>query len=407
MSQAYIYDAIRTPRGKGKPGGALYSVRPWELVSQLLQELQLRNPFSSHSIDDVVLGCVTPVDDQGAVLPRTALLMAGYDATVPGVQVNRFCGSGLEAINQAAARLRSQWAQAIIAGGVESMSRVPLEKDGGALLFDPEAITTIGYIPQGVAADLIATSEGFTRTQLDEYALLSQERAAIAWKTGRFDRSIIPVTDSCGLLILDRDQHLRPETTLESLANLQPVFAKAGSSGFNAIALSRHPELERIEHLHTAGNSSGIVDGASLLLLGNENFGLQYGLQPRAVILSAAVVGSEPTAMLTGPAPASRKALELAGLTPADIDLWEMNEAFAAPVLQFARQMNIPMDKINVNGGAIAMGHPLGATGAMLTGILLDELELRDLKRGLVTLCIGGGMGIATIIERITAPQNS
>lgn len=404
MSQAYIYDAIRTPRGKGKPGGALYSVRPWELVSQLLRELQLRNPYATHSIDDVLLGCVTPVDDQGAVLPRTALLMAGYHESVAGVQINRFCGSGLEAINQGAARLRSQWAQAIIAGGVESMSRVPLEKDGGALLFDPEAITTIGYIPQGVAADLIATAEEFSRTQLDEYALLSQQRAAAAWKNKRFQRSVIPVTDGCGLLILDHDQHMRPSTTLESLASLSPAFEKAGATGFDAIALSRHPELERIHHLHTAGNSSGIVDGASLLLLGNESFGQQYGLPPRARILAAAAVGSEPTAMLTGPAPASMKALQLAGLNPEDIDLWEMNEAFAAPVLQFARQLNIPLDKINVNGGAIAMGHPLGATGAMLMGTLLDELELRDLKYGGVTLCIGGGMGIATILERITDP---
>ena len=401
MTDAYIFDALRTPRGKGKNTGALYEVKPIELLAHTLNALQNRNELDTSQVDDALIGCVTPVDDQGADIAKAALLYAGWNEVVAGVQLNRFCGSGLESVNLAAMKIRSGWEDLLVAGGVESMSRVPMGSDGGALLYDPEVTSKIGYVPQGISADLIATIEGFSREKLDAYALQSQQRAAQAWEAERFQKSIVPIRDKNGLLILDRDEHFRPETSLERLATLPAAFEKLGSYGFDEMALHKYPTVEKIKHLHTAGNSSGIVDGAALVLIGSEEKGKALGLKARARIRSAAIVGSEPTIMLTGPAPASRKALEKAGMKPADIDLWEVNEAFAAVVLRFQREMGISEDILNVNGGAIALGHPLGATGAMLLGTLLDELERRDLNTGLVSMCIGGGMGIATVIERV------
>ncbi|GAA2406743.1 acetyl-CoA C-acetyltransferase [Streptomyces glaucosporus] len=402
-TDAYIYDAIRTPRGRGKAGGALHGTKPIDLVVGLIHELRRRFPgLDPAAIDDIVLGVVTPVGDQGADIARTAAIAAGLPDTVAGVQENRFCASGLEAVNLAAAKIRSGWEDLVLAGGVESMSRVPMGSDGGAWAMDPMTSFESGFVPQGIGADLIATIEGFSRRDVDEYAALSQERAATAWKEGRFDRSVVPVTDRNGLVVLDRDEHMRPGTTADSLASLKPSFAAIGEAGgFDAVALQKYHWVEKIDHVHHAGNSSGIVDGAALVAIGSREAGERNGLTPRARIVSAAVSGSEPTIMLTGPAPASRKALAKAGLTIDDIDLVEINEAFAAVVLRFVRDMGLSLDKVNVNGGAIAMGHPLGATGAMILGTLVDELERRDLRYGLATLCVGGGMGIATVVERL------
>jgi acetyl-CoA C-acetyltransferase len=398
---AFIFDAIRTPRGRGKSSGALYEIKPIDLVTQLLRELQRRNGFATDEVDDIILGCVTPIGDQGANLAKTAALYAGYAETVAGQQINRFCASGLEAVNHAAMRVRSGWEDLVIGGGVESMSRVPMGSDGGPMMLDPKVSATLRFVPQGIGADLIATLENFSREDVDAYALRSHQRAAQATANGYFQRSLIPVTDFNGMLVLDRDEHIRPDTTLEALAQLKPSFAEMGGIGFDAVAQLRYPGVERIRHVHTAGNSSGIVDGAALVLVGSREKGEALGLKPRARIVAAAVTGSEPTIMLTGPLPATRKALAKAGMTTADIDLFEVNEAFASVVLKFARDMDIDPDKINVNGGAIAMGHPLGATGAMLLGTALDELERRQKSTALITLCVGGGMGIATIIERV------
>ncbi|WP_101257517.1 acetyl-CoA C-acetyltransferase [Streptomyces barkulensis] len=402
-NDAYIYDAIRTPRGRGKAGGALHGTKPIDLVVGLIHELRRRFPgLDPAAIDDIVLGVVTPLGDQGADIARTAAIAAGLPDTVAGVQENRFCASGLEAVNMAAAKVRSGWEDLVLAGGVESMSRVPMGSDGGAWAMDPMTSFETAFVPQGIGADLIATIEGFSRRDVDEYAAMSQERAATAWKEGRFDRSVVPVTDRNGLVVLDRDEHMRPGTTADSLASLKPSFATIGEAGgFDAVALQKYHWVEEIDHVHHAGNSSGIVDGSALVAVGSRETGERYGLTPRARIVSAAVSGSEPTIMLTGPAPASRKALAKAGLTVDDLDLVEINEAFAAVVLRFVRDMGLPMGKVNVNGGAIAMGHPLGATGAMILGTLVDELERRDLRYGLATLCVGGGMGIATVVERL------
>ncbi|MEU0988793.1 acetyl-CoA C-acetyltransferase [Streptomyces sp. NPDC005953] len=402
-TEAYVYDAIRTPRGRGKADGALHGTKPIDLVVGLIQEVRRRHPsLDPAAIDDVVLGVVGPVGDQGSDIARIAAIAAGLPDTVAGVQENRFCASGLEAVNMAAMKVRSGWEDLVLAGGVESMSRVPMASDGGAWFADPMTNHTVGFVPQGIGADLIATIEGFSRRDVDEYAALSQERAAQAWKDGRFDRSIVPVRDRNGLVVLDRDEHMRPGTTADSLAALKPAFAGIGDlGGFDAVALQKYHWVEQIDHVHHAGNSSGIVDGAALVAIGSRAIGERYGLTPRARIVSAAVSGSEPTIMLTGPAPATRKALARAGLTIGDMDLIEINEAFAGVVLRFARDLDLPLDRINVNGGAIALGHPLGATGAMILGTLVDELERQDKRYGLVTLCVGGGMGIATVVERV------
>jgi acetyl-CoA C-acetyltransferase len=407
-AEAFVYEAIRTPRGRGKPNGALHGVTPVDLVVGLLHELQHRHPdLDPAGVDDVVLGVVTPINDQGADLARTAVLVAGWPDTVGGVQLNRFCASGLEAVNQAAARVRSGWEGLIVAGGVESMSRVPMGSDGGAWMSDPDIAAATGFVPQGVSADLIATIEGFSREDVDRYAARSQQRAAAAWGSGAFDRSVVPVLDRAGTVVLQHDEHPRPDTTVESLGALKASFAGLGDR-FDAIALRKYgvgqpfgPGVEAINHVHTAGNSSGIVDGAAAVLVGSAEAGAHYGLTPRGRIVSIGVSGSEPTIMLTGPAPAARKALALAGISADDLDLVEMNEAFAAAVLRFQRDLGIDDDKLNVNGGAIALGHPLGATGAMLIGTVLDELDRRKGRYGLVTLCVGGGMGVATIVERL------
>ncbi|MFB6985374.1 acetyl-CoA C-acetyltransferase [Streptomyces sp. NPDC056230] len=402
-TEAYVYDAIRTPRGRGKANGALHGTKPIDLVVGLIHEIRDRFPgLDPAAVDDIVLGVVSPLGDQGSDIARIAAIAAGLPDTVAGVQENRFCASGLEAVNLAAAKVRSGWEDLVLAGGVESMSRVPMGSDGGAWAMDPMTNFDTGFAPQGVGADLIATIEGFTRRDVDEFAALSQERAAEAWKDGRFARSVVPVKDRNGLVVLDHDEHMRPGTTADSLAALKPSFAAIGEmGGFDAVALQKYHWVEEIDHVHHAGNSSGIVDGAALVAIGNQEIGERYGLTPRARIVSAAVSGSEPTIMLTGPAPATRKALAKAGLTIDDIDLVEINEAFAGVVLRFARDMGLPLDKINVNGGAIALGHPLGATGAMILGTLIDELERRDRRYGLVTLCVGGGMGVATVVERL------
>ena len=401
MPEAYIYEAIRTPRGRGKADGSLHEVKPISLLIGLMHELQRRTSLDPATIEDVVLGCVTPIADQGANIAKIAALAAGWDWRVPGLQLNRFCASGLEAVNLAAAKVRSGWEGVVLAGGVESMSRVTIGSDGGAIFTDPETSLAIGFVPQGIGADLIATLDGISREQVDYFARESQRKAAHARAAGYFARSVVPVRDRNGLNILGEDEFIRADTTLEGLAKLQPAFATMGALGYDAMAQLRYPQVERITHVHTAGNSSGIVDGAALVLIGTAERGRELGLRPRARIVSAAVTGAEPTIMLTGPAPAARMALARAGLDVTDIDLFEVNEAFAAVVMRFMRDMGVPAEKINVNGGSIALGHPLGATGAMLLGTLLDELERRDLRRGLVTLCVGGGMGIATIIERV------
>jgi acetyl-CoA C-acetyltransferase len=402
-TDALVFDAIRTPRGRGKKTGSLHEVKPVNLVVSLLDEMRRRLPsLDPARVDDVVLGCVTPIGDQGSDIAKVAAIAAGMPDTTGGVQLSRFCASGLEAVNQAAQRVRSGWEDLIFAGGVESMSRVPMFSDGGAWAMDPETAFATDFVPQGVGADLIATLGGWTRSDVDAYAAESQARAAKAAANGYFARSLVPVLDRNGLVILDHDEFIRPETTVETLSSLPPSFAGVGEAGgFDAVALERYHWVDRIDHVHHAGNSSGIVDGASLVAVGTRQIADEYGLTPRARIVATAVSGSDPLIMLTGPAPAARKALARAGMTADDIDLFEMNEAFAAVVLRFMRDLDLPGDKVNVNGGAIAMGHPLGATGAMLLGTVVDELERRDLQFGLVVLCVGGGMGVATIVERI------
>jgi acetyl-CoA C-acetyltransferase len=403
IPEAFVYDAIRTPRGRGKASGSLHEVKPVSLVTGLIDEIRARHPeLDTNVIDDVVLGVVSPIGDQGGDIAKTAAIAAGLPHTVAGVQLNRFCASGLEAVNTAAQKIRSGMEELVLAGGVEAMSRVPMGSDGGAWAMDPDTAYETGFVPQGIGADLIATLEGFSRTDVDTFAVESQTRAAKAWANGYFSRSVVPVKDRNGLTVLDRDEHIRAGATLESLAGLQPSFAMMGEAGgFDAVALQRYHWVEKIDHVHHAGNSSGIVDGAALTLIGTEAAGKANGLVPRARILATALSGADPTIMLTGPAPASRKALAKAGLTVDDIDLFEINEAFAAVALRFMKDMGISHEQTNVNGGAIAMGHPLGATGAMILGTLIDELERRELRRGLATLCVGGGMGIATIVERI------
>lgn len=403
MPQAFIYDSVRTPRGRGKPSGSLHEVKPVSLVVGLVHALLERNPgLDPGKIDDLVLGCVTPVADQGACVAKTVAMVAGLPETVAGVQVNRFCASGLEAVNLAAQKVASGFEDAVLAGGVESMSRCAMGSDGGAWAMDAAINYDTGFVPQGIGADLIATMDGYGRNGVDAYALKSQVRAVEAWNEGRFERSVVPVRDACGVTILDRDEHVRADTTLEALGGLNPSFAMMGEmGGFDAVALQKYHYVSAIEHVHTAGNSSGIVDGSALMLLANDETGRSLGLTPRARVVATAVTGSDPTIMLTGPVPATRKALDRAGLDVADIDLWEVNEAFAAVPMRFMREMGITDDRVNVNGGAIAMGHPLGATGAIILGTLLDELERRDLRRGVATLCVGGGMGIATVIERV------
>lgn len=401
MSEAYIFDAVRTPRGKGKKDGSLYEVKPISLVTTLLHALEQRNQLDTSKVEDVILGCVTPIGDQGGDIAKTAAIAAGWSDHVAGVQINRFCASGLEAVNLAAQKVSSGWEDLIVAGGVESMSRVPMGSDGGPWALDPETNLKSAFVPQGVGADLIATLDGYSRADVDAFAVNSQQKAAYAQANGYFEKSIVPVKDQAGVTILDKDEFIRGNTTAKNLAKLNPSFEMMGNMGFDAVALQKYPEAQKVNHVHHAGNSSGIVDGAALVLIGSEKIAQKLNLKPRAKILSTALVGTDPTIMLTGPAPAARKALAKAGLTIDDIDLFEVNEAFAAVVMRFVNALNVPMDKVNVNGGAIAMGHPLGATGAMILGTLLDELERRNLKRGLATLCVGGGMGIATIIERV------
>lgn len=403
MTEAYIYEAIRTPRGKGRASGALHSVKPISLVVGLIDELRRRFPdLDEDRISDVVLGVVTPVGDQGMDIARTAVTVAGLPDTVGGVQLNRFCGSGLDAVNVAAKAVRSGFDELVIAGGVESMSRVEMGSDRGAMAYDAATAYDNYFIPQGVAADLLATIEGYTREDVDAYAARSQRRAAEAWSGGYFAKSVVPVRDINGLTILDHDEHMRPDSTVEDLAKLAPAFAGIGEfGGFDAVAMQRYHWVEAINHVHTGGNSSGIVDGASLVLVGSEQAGAASGLTPRARIVSAATSGADPVLMFGGPIPAVRKALDLAGLTIDDIDLFEMNEAFAAIAIKIQQYFGIPDQKYNVNGGAIAMGHPLGATGATLLGTVLDELERRGGRYGLITLCVAGGMGVATIIERV------
>ena len=401
MTEAYVYDAIRTPRGKGKKDGSLYEVKPVNLLAGLLTELQRRNGFDTAAVDDVVMGIVSPIGDQGSVLPKVAALKAGWDVRCAGLQINRFCASGLEAVNLAAQKVRSGWEDLVVAGGVESMSRVPIGSDGGAWAMDPETNSATAFVPQGIGADLIATLEGFSRQDVDRFALTSQQRASAAQSAGHFARSVVPVRDALGQVILAQDEFIKPHTTLDGLASLKPAFEQMGAMGFDQVALTRYPQVERIHHVHHAGNSSGIVDGATALLIGSEAAGRSHGLTPRARIVAVALSGADPTIMLTGPMPATRKALAKAGITVDQIDLFEVNEAFAAVVMRFMKEMQVPHDKVNVNGGAIAMGHPLGATGAMILGSLIDELHRRQLRYGLATLCVGGGMGIATIVERL------
>jgi acetyl-CoA C-acetyltransferase len=402
-NESYIYEAIRTPRGRGKANGSLHAVKPVTLVTGLIDELRSRHPgLDTNAVDDLVLGCVTPVGDQGADIAKTAAIFAGLPDTVGGTQLNRFCASGLEAVNIAAQKVRSGWDQLIIAGGVECMSRVAMGSDGGAWAMDPETAYETYFVPQGISADLIATTEGFTREDVDAYAVQSQQRSAAAWSAGNFAKSVVPVKDRNGVVLLDHDEHMRPDTTMESLASLKPSFAGIGEmGGFDAVALQKYHWVEKINHVHTPGNSSGIVDGAALVVVGNQQIGKDFGMAPRARIVATAVSGADPTIMLTGPTPATLKALKTAGLTPDDIDVWELNEAFAAVVLKWVKDLDLDMAKVNINGGAIAMGHPLGATGAIILGTVVDELERSGGRYGLVTLCIGGGMGLATIIERV------
>lgn len=401
MSEAYIYDTVRTPRGKGKKDGSLHQVSPVHLLKNLFDAVAERNDLDTSQVDDVVLGCVTPVGEQGADIARTAVLYAGWDEKVAGVTQSRFCASGLESVNMAAMKVKSGWEDLVVAGGVESMSRWPMGSDGGAMVMDPRVNSEMGFTPQGIGADLIATLEGFSRRDVDEFAVGSHQKAAKARDAGYFDNSIIPVKDVNGLIVLDRDETIRPDTTADTLGQLKASFEQMGQMGFDDTALAKYTTVEKIDHVHHAGNSSGIVDGAALTLIGSAEKGKALGLKPRGRIVSTAVTGTDPTIMLTGPGPASKKALEKAGMTAKDIDLFEVNEAFAAVVLRACIDLDIDLDKVNVNGGSIAMGHPLGATGAILMGTVLDELERQDKQRALITLCVGGGMGIATIIERV------
>ena len=402
MTDVFIYDHVRSPRGKGKADGALAEITPVQLAAQMLQAVRDRNQLDSRLIEDVLLGCVVPVGEQGGNIARVAALVAGFDHSVPGMQINRYCGSGLEAVNFAAAKVASGQVDMAIGGGVESMSRVPMGSDGGAMALDPQVAFKMVFTMQGVSADLLATLHGFTRDQCDAYAVESQRRAAQAWANGWFDRSVVPVKDVLGLPVLAKDEAIRPETTVESLAALKPSFQEMGTQyGFDGVALLKYPQLEAIAHMHHAGNSSGIVDGAAAVLVGNAEAGARAGLRPRARIRSVATVGSEPTLMLDAPSYAAQKALKKAGMTAADIGLWELNEAFSSVVLCLMERLHVPHDRINVNGGAIAMGHPLGATGAMILGTLLDEMERRQVGTGLVTLCEAAGMGTATIIELV------
>lgn len=401
MAEAIIYDAVRTPRGKGKKDGTLHQISPVGLLKNLFDATRERNDLDTSRVDDVVLGCVTPVGEQGADIARTAVLYSDWAQNVPGVTQSRFCASGLTSVNLSAMKVKSGEEQLVVGGGVESMSRWPMGTDGGAIFMDPQVNAKLGSVPQGIGADLIATLEDFSRDAVDEFAVRSHRNAAQARSEGRFSDSVIPVRDSNGVTVLEADETIRPETNTEALGQLKPSFQALGEMGFDDTAKRKYPTVEELQHVHHAGNSSGIVDGASLVLIGSEQAGRELDLKPRARIRSTAVVGTEPTIMLTGPAPASRKALKKAGMQPGDIDLYEINEAFAAVVMNTERELGIDPEKVNVNGGSIAMGHPLGATGAMLLGTVLDELERRDLATGLVTLCVGGGMGIATIIERI------
>jgi len=402
MTDAYIYDAVRTPRGKGRKDGSLHEITPTALATQVLEAIRDRNDISGDEIEDIAFGCVSPVGEQGAVITRTAILQAGYPNSTSGIQVNRFCGSGLEAANIAAAKVMAGECDMAIGGGVESMSRVPMGSDGGAMATDPAVTFQQYFVPQGVSADLIATKYGFSRDDVDAYAVESHKRAKQAWDEGRFKKSIIPVKDVMGVNVLDYDETIRPDTNMQTLGSLNPSFAMMGENfGFDNVAQQRYPEVEKINHIHHAGNSSGIVDGSAALLIGNKEMGERLGLKPRARIRSMASIGSEPTIMLTGPEVAAQKALKRAGMNVNDIDLYELNEAFASVVLRFMQALDIDHDNINVNGGAIAMGHPLGATGAMILGTMVDELERSNKETSLVTLCIGGGMGTATIIERV------
>jgi len=401
MSEAFIYDAIRTPRGKGKKDGSLHEVKPVNLLAGLLAELQRRNDLDTAAVDDVVMGVVSPIGEQGSVIAKVAALKAGWDWRCAGVQLNRFCASGLEAVNMAAMKVRSGWEDLVVAGGVESMSRVPIGSDGGAWAQDPETNSATLFVPQGIGADLIATLNGFSRQDMDAFALESQKRAAAARAAGFFDRSVVPVRDKMGLPILEQDEFIKPGTTMEGLGGLKPAFEQLGAMGFDAVALQRYPQVERIHHVHHAGNSSGIVDGAAAILIGSEAAGKTHGFTPRARIVAAALSGADPTIMLTGPMPAARKALAKADMRIDQIDLFEVNEAFAAVPMKFMQEMGVPHEKVNVNGGAIALGHPLGATGAMILNTLIDELHRTGKRYGLATLCVGGGMGIATIVERV------
>ena len=401
MAEAYIFDALRTPRGKGKKDGGLHQATPVWLLRTLLQALRARNALDTALVDDVILGCVTPIGEQGADIARTAVLDAGWDERVAGVTLSRFCASGLEAVNMATAKIASGMEDLVVAGGVESMSRWQMGSDGGAWVMDPRINSALGFVPQGISADLIATLEGFSREDLDAYASESHRRAGQAQAQGRFERSIIAVTDLNGMTLLAQEETIRPGTSVESLAKLAPSFEMMGTMGFDTTALEKYTTVEKIRHVHHAGNSSGIVDGAALVLLGSKEAGIRAGLRPRARVRMAAVIGSEPTIMLTGPTAACRKALGKLGMTPADIDLWEINEAFATVPMKTARDLGIGLDRVNVNGGAIALGHPLGATGAVILGTALDELERSGQSTALATLCVGAGMGIATIIERV------
>ena len=401
MTECFVYDTVRTPRGKGRKDGALHEVTALELGSQVLRNIRDRNKLDTSIVDDVIFGCVDPVGEQGSNIARIAVLNADYAESVAGVQINRFCASGLEACNMAAAQVMSGQSDMTIGGGVESMSRVGMGASGGAWATDPSIAIKSYFTPQGIGADLIATLDGFSRDDVDAYSVESQKRAANAWKNGYFKKSVTPVKDINGLTILDRDEHMRADTTMQSLASLQPAFAMPGEFAFDAVALQRYPEVEQINHVHHAGNSSGIVDGAAAVLMGTKEAGRSTGLKPRARVRAFASIGSEPCIMLTGPALVTQKVLKRAGMTAKDIDLFELNEAFASVVMRFMKIIDVQHDKINVNGGAIAMGHPLGATGAMILGTVLDELERRNLSTALVTLCVGAGMGTAPIIERV------
>ncbi len=401
MTEAFVFDAIRTPRGKGKKDGSLHEVKPVDLLAGTLEALRTRHDLDTAAVDDVVMGVVAPIGEQGSVIAKVAALKAGWDWRCAGVQINRFCASGLEAVNLAAQKVRSGWEDLVVAGGVESMSRVPIGSDGGAWAQDPATNLKTAFVPQGIGADLIATMEGFSRADVDAFAVVSQQRAAAARAAGHFKGSVVPVTDFLGQTILDEDEFIKPRTTVEALAGLKASFEQLGAMGFDAVALQRYPQVERIVHVHHAGNSSGIVDGAAAVLIGSEAAAKAHGLKPRARIVATALSGADPTIMLTGPMPATQKALAKAGLTIEQIDLFEVNEAFAAVPMKFMKDLKVPHEKVNVNGGAIAMGHPLGATGAMILGTLIDELHRRGLRYGLATLCVGGGMGIATIVERL------